>query len=74
MLGVGVTLTGGCARLPGLERLIHDRTGLDARLGDDTGDAAVLGAGEVLRSARSPEPSARAGSPRPHLLTAVPEY
>ncbi|MCP9965329.1 rod shape-determining protein [Actinomadura madurae] len=74
LLGVGVTLTGGCARLPGLERLIHDRTGLDARLGDDTGDAAVLGAGEVLRSARSPEPSARAGSPRPHLLTAVPEY
>ncbi|MES9544077.1 rod shape-determining protein [Actinomadura sp. NPDC000600] len=74
LLGVGITLTGGCARLPGLERLIKDRTGLGARLGDDTGDAAVLGAGEVLRSAGTQEPSARAVSPRAHLLTTVAEY
>ncbi len=32
--------------------MIRDKTGLEARLGDDTGDAAVLGAGEVLRSGR----------------------
>lgn len=74
LLGVGVTLTGGTARLPGLERLIRDRTGLAARIGDDTGDAAVLGAGEVLRSAHSQEPSARESSPRPHLVTTVPEF
>ncbi|MFI0372296.1 rod shape-determining protein [Actinomadura sp. 1N219] len=74
LLSVGVTLTGGCARLPGLERLIRDRTGLAARIGDDTGDAAVLGAGEVLRSAHSQEPSARESSPRPHILTTVPEF
>ncbi|RKS69149.1 rod shape-determining protein MreB [Actinomadura pelletieri DSM 43383] len=74
LLSVGVTLTGGTARLPGLERLIRDRTGLVARVGDETGDAAVLGAGEVLRSARSPEPSARESSPRPHLVTSLPEF
>ncbi|MES9609265.1 rod shape-determining protein [Actinomadura sp. NPDC000929] len=74
LLGVGITLTGGSARLPGLERLIRDRTGLGARVGDDTGDAAVLGAGEVLRSAGSREPSARESSPRPHLLTTLAEY
>ncbi|WP_396454026.1 rod shape-determining protein [Actinomadura sp.] len=74
LLSVGITLTGGCARLPGLERLIRDRTGLEARLGDDTGDAAVLGAGEVLRSAGTQEPSARRSAPRPHVLTTLPEY
>ncbi|WP_165978679.1 rod shape-determining protein [Actinomadura darangshiensis] len=74
LLNVGITLTGGCARLPGLDRLIRDRTGLTARLGDESGDAAVLGAGEVLRSAGSQEPPARDSSPRPHLLTTVPEY
>ncbi|MFE9101835.1 rod shape-determining protein [Actinomadura geliboluensis] len=74
LVSVGITLTGGCARLPGLERMIRERTGLEARLGDDTGDAAVLGAGEVLRSAGSGEPSARKSSPRPHVLTTLPEY
>ncbi|MFA1550965.1 rod shape-determining protein [Actinomadura chokoriensis] len=74
LLSVGITLTGGCAQLPGLDRLIRDRTGLEARLGDDNGDAAVLGAGEVLRSARTQEPSARKSSPRPQVLTTLPEY
>ncbi|MFA1544263.1 rod shape-determining protein [Actinomadura monticuli] len=74
LLSVGITLSGGCARLPGLDRLIRDRTGLEARLGDDTGDAAVLGAGEVLRSAGTQEPSARRSSPRPQVLTTLPEY
>ncbi|NVI87967.1 rod shape-determining protein [Actinomadura sp. BRA 177] len=74
LLTVGITLTGGCARLPGLERMIRDKTGLEARLGDDTGDAAVLGAGEVLRSAGTQEPSARKSSPRPQVLTTLPEY
>ena len=73
LLSVGVTLTGGCSRLPGLERLIRDRTGLAARVGDDTGDAAVLGAGEILRSAGSQEPPARDSSPNPHLMTTLPE-
>lgn len=74
LLSVGVTLTGGCARLPGLERLIRDRTGLTARLGDDTGDAAVLGAAEVLRSTRSQEPPARDTASHPQLLTTLPEF
>jgi rod shape-determining protein MreB and related proteins len=73
LLGVGITLTGGTARLPGLDRLIRERTGLAARIGDDTGDAAVIGAADVLRSAGSQEPPARRSSPRPHLLTTVPE-
>lgn len=74
LLHVGITLTGGCARLPGLERVIREQTGLEARLSDDPGDAAVLGAGEVLRSAGSREPFARVSAPRPSVLTAVPEY
>ncbi|MEU8802194.1 rod shape-determining protein [Spirillospora sp. NPDC048819] len=74
LLSVGVTLTGGSAQLPGLERLIRDRTGLAARIGDATGDAAVLGAGEVLRAARSAEPPARDSSPNPHLMTTLPEF
>lgn len=74
LLNVGITLTGGCAQLPGLQRLIRDRTGLEARLGDETGDAAVLGAGEVLRSAGTQEPSARRSAPRSQLLTTLPEY
>lgn len=74
LLSVGVTLTGGCARLPGLERLIRDRTGLTARLGDDTGDAAVFGAAEVLRSTRSQEPPARDTASHPQLLTTLPEF
>ncbi|MFG2091727.1 rod shape-determining protein [Spirillospora sp. NPDC048823] len=73
LLSVGVTLTGGSARLPGLDRLIRDRTGLGARVGDDTGDAAVLGAGEVLRATRSEDKPARDSAPNPHLLTTLPE-
>ncbi|TDD94771.1 rod shape-determining protein [Actinomadura rubrisoli] len=73
LLSVGVTLTGGTARLPGLERLIRDRTGLDAWLGDDTGDAAVIGAADVLRTAGLNPPVQDATS-RPHLLTTVPQY
>lgn len=74
LLSVGVTLTGGCARLPGLDRLIRERVGLAARVGDETGDAAVLGAAEVLRSAGGEEPSARDSEPRPQVLTTVPDY
>ncbi|WP_067457298.1 rod shape-determining protein [Actinomadura macra] len=73
LLNVGVTLTGGSARLPGLERLIRERTGLSAWLGDDTGDAAVIGAADVLRTAGAQHP-ARDITPRPHLLTTVPQY
>ncbi|MBT2211635.1 MULTISPECIES: rod shape-determining protein [Actinomadura] len=72
LLSVGVTLTGGSARLPGLDRLIRERTGLDAWLGDDTGDAAVIGAAGVLRAAGSP-PSTRDITPHPQPLTTVPQ-
>lgn len=74
LLSVGVTLAGECARLPGIDRLVRERIGLAARVGDETGDAALLGAAEVLRSAGGEEPSARDSSPRPQLLTTVPDY
>jgi len=73
LLSVGVTLTGGSARLPGLERLIRERTGLNAWLGDETGDAAVLGAADMQRSSGS-QPPARDLRPRPSMLPTVPQY
>ncbi|GAA2433993.1 rod shape-determining protein [Actinomadura vinacea] len=48
-LSVGITLTGGAARLPGLDELIRRETGLRARVAPDAADAVVLGAAELLR-------------------------
>src|SRR5690606_3120222 len=74
LLSVGVTLTGGCARLPGLERLIRARTGPTARPGDDTGGAGVLRPAEAPRPTRSQEPPARDPASHPQLLTTLPEF
>ncbi|WP_165495242.1 rod shape-determining protein [Actinomadura roseirufa] len=73
LLSAGVTLTGGTARLPGLERLIRERTGLSAWLGDDTGDAAVIGAAGVLRATGARTP-ARDGTLHQTLPETVPQH
>ncbi|MFC6935879.1 MULTISPECIES: rod shape-determining protein [Actinomadura] len=49
LLHSGLTLTGGTARLPGLDRYIRTETGLRAEAGQNAPDAAVLGAAAFLR-------------------------
>ncbi|MFD0683352.1 rod shape-determining protein [Actinomadura fibrosa] len=72
LLAVGITLTGGTSRLPGLEKLIQERTGLGACIGDASGDAAVIGAARVQRTNDSQKP-ARDVTPHPRLLRTVPQ-
>ncbi|WP_051712744.1 rod shape-determining protein [Spirillospora albida] len=74
LLSAGISLTGGSSRLPGLDRLIGDRTGLTAVVRDPTGDAAVIGAAEVHRAVgdRPELPDPR--RPLARLTTSVPQF
>lgn len=73
LVHAGISLCGGSARLPGLDRLITDRTGLTAVVRDPTGDAAVIGAAEVHRAAGeapelpAPRPVAQPPTSVPHV-------
>jgi rod shape-determining protein MreB len=51
-LSVGVTLTGGAARLDGLDELIRRETGLRAQVAPNAAEAVVLGTAELLRPAQ----------------------
>ncbi|POM26689.1 Rod shape-determining protein MreB [Actinomadura rubteroloni] len=53
MVGAGLTLTGGTARLPGLHRLLAADTGLPTRVAPNAEIAAVTGAAELLALPRT---------------------
>ncbi len=57
----GITLTGGGAQLPGLDLLLHEKTGLAVSIGADPLTCVVRGAGRVLEDldllARVPLPA-----------------
>ena len=76
-LSVGVTLTGGAARLHGLDELIRRETGLSARVAPNAAEAVVLGAAELLRpSPRQEERPAvervRTGVEEPRIAVRTP--
>lgn len=48
LLSSGITLVGGCAMLPGLDRLISEQTGLEVRVADDPITAVARGTSMVL--------------------------
>ena len=46
----GITLTGGCANLRGIDRLIRDRTGIRVNIAKNPLDSVCLGIGRVIES------------------------
>jgi rod shape-determining protein MreB len=48
MVDTGITLTGGGALLPGLERLLRQETALPITVSDDPLTCVVRGAGKLL--------------------------
>ncbi|MFF5258356.1 rod shape-determining protein [Actinomadura viridis] len=55
-ISAGITLTGGGARLPRLDELVQEETGLCARVAPNAADATVTGAAELLRPLRKYDP------------------
>ncbi|MBW8486873.1 rod shape-determining protein [Actinomadura parmotrematis] len=69
----GLTLTGGTAALRGLDRRVHEATGLPVRVAADPADAAVKGAAAMLAlGGASPDPDVRSGR-RGSLLPSPPQ-
>ena len=48
LLDTGITLIGGGALLPGLDKLLHEQTGLNVRVADDPITAVARGTGMLL--------------------------
>ena len=46
----GITLTGGCANLRGIDKLISERTGIRVNLSKKPLDSVCLGIGRVIES------------------------
>lgn len=50
----GITMVGGSARLPGLDQMLRDATGMPVRIADRPDVCAVLGLGEMLEGRVEP--------------------
>lgn len=69
LMAAGLTLTGGTAALPGLDRLLHAETGLRTSVAANAADAAVTGAADFLRTPRERKTRSPAFQSPAFLLT-----
>lgn len=50
----GITMVGGSARLPGLDQMLRDATGMPVRIADHPDVCAITGLGEMLEGRVEP--------------------